>query len=308
MATTRGKIEMNEKGVTVSTTDGVPMIYGLIQQAMQKIRAIGKDGTAKNLSGKEMFKFRGIDAVYNALNPVMSELGLFVVPNILDQTREERQTTNGGRLVYTILTIRYTLYAPDGSNIEMTVIGEGMDSGDKSANKAMSIGLKYAMFQLFMIPTEDVRDPDADVYDNVLPENHAISAPVRPANGLHVVEQAKRPETASQGATVAKVSALPPIEQEQPAPAVQTPPRAVPESENPVKAYLLKAMKQLREDRGITVQANNKLFADQTKALISAGLAPDKKTDEYTMQEAEELIDAMYKNFPPTSAVMNKPT
>ena len=37
-----------------------------------------------------------------------------------------------------------------------------MDSGDKASNKALSIGLKYAMLQVFCIPTEDDKDPDAE--------------------------------------------------------------------------------------------------------------------------------------------------
>ena len=72
-----------------------------------------------------------------------------------------------------------------------------------------------------------------------------------------------------------------------------------------VDIFLRKAIKQLREDRGIGYQENNKLFADQFKALVEAGLAPNKRREEYTLEEAEALIDAMYKNFPPTSAVMN---
>lgn len=145
-------------------------IYGLIGKAMQKIGAIGKDSTATNTSGKQMYKFRGIDAVYNALNPVMSELGLFICPEVLEQTREERKTSSGGNLVYSILKVKFTMYAPDGSSVSCVVIGEGMDSGDKASNKAMSIALKYACFQLFMIPTEDMVDPDAEVHDDVLPK------------------------------------------------------------------------------------------------------------------------------------------
>ena len=140
-------------------------IYGLIGQAMKKIRAIGKDSTATNQSGKQMYKFRGIDAVYNALNPVMGELGLFICPEVLEQTREERKTMNGGTLIYSILKVKFTMYAPDGSNVSCVVIGEGMDSGDKASNKAMSIALKYMMFQLFMIPTEEMIDPDAEVHE-----------------------------------------------------------------------------------------------------------------------------------------------
>ena len=65
------------------------------------------------------------------------------------------------------------MYAPDGSNVSGTLIGEGMDSGDKASNKAMSIAMKYFCFQTFMIPTEEMKDPDAEVHDNVLPRQDA---------------------------------------------------------------------------------------------------------------------------------------
>lgn len=140
-------------------------IHELIGKGMARIGAIGKD--SKNT--QQGFMYRGIDAVYNALNPVMAELGLFITPEIIDQKREERATKTGSVLTYTILTIKYTVYAPDGSNVQLTVIGEGMDSGDKSSNKAMSVAMKYAMFQLFLIPTEELKDPDADVYTDIQP-------------------------------------------------------------------------------------------------------------------------------------------
>lgn len=141
-------------------------IHELIGKGMARIGAIGKD--SKN--AQQGFMYRGIDAVYNALNPVMAELGLFITPEIIDQKREERVTKTGAVLTYTILTIKYTVYAPDGSNVTLTVLGEGMDSGDKSSNKAMSIAMKYAMFQLFLIPTEELKDPDADVYTDIQPK------------------------------------------------------------------------------------------------------------------------------------------
>ena len=141
-------------------------IYSLIGEAMRKIGAIEK--TSKN--DKQGWKYRGIDAVYNSLNPVMSDLGLFICPEILDEKREERRTSNGGVLIYTVLTMRYTVYAPDGSSVSLTVVGEGMDSGDKSSNKAMSVAMKYAMFQLFFIPTEELKDPDAETMEGVLPQ------------------------------------------------------------------------------------------------------------------------------------------
>lgn len=137
------------------------MIFGLMGQAMREIGAIGKN--TKNQ--QQGFMYRGIDAVYNALNPVMSKLGLFLCPEVLEQTREERVNKNGTTLLYSILKIKYTMYAPDGSNVSCVVIGEGMDSGDKASNKAMSVAMKYAAFQLFMIPTEELVDPDEEVHD-----------------------------------------------------------------------------------------------------------------------------------------------
>lgn len=40
-----------------------------------------------------------------------------------------------------------------------------MDSGDKATNKAMAIAFKYACFQIFCIPTEEMKDPDAECHD-----------------------------------------------------------------------------------------------------------------------------------------------
>ena len=66
-----------------------------------------------------------------------------------------------------------------------------------------------------------------------------------------------------------------------------------------VRAYLTAELKCLREARGISAAENNKLFAKQMESLIDSGLAPNKPLDEYTMEEAEALIDGMYKNFSP---------
>ena len=136
-------------------------IYSLIGQAMQMIGAIGKDSRNE----QQKFMYRGVDAVMNALNPVMSKLGLFICPEVLEQTREERTNKNGTTLLYSILKMKYTMYAPDGSNVSCVVMGEGMDTGDKGSNKAMSVALKYACFQLFMIPTEEMVDPDAECHE-----------------------------------------------------------------------------------------------------------------------------------------------
>lgn len=136
-------------------------IYSTINAVMADIGVIGKD--KKNQ--QQNWKYRGIDDVMNALQPSMIKHGLFIVPTVLEQHREERQTSRGGNLIYSVCKVQYTFYAKDGSSVSCVVIGEGMDSGDKSSNKAMAIAMKYACFQVFCIPTEETHNADANLID-----------------------------------------------------------------------------------------------------------------------------------------------
>jgi hypothetical protein len=137
--------------------DTTPAIYKAIIGVMAEINAIGKD--RKNQ--QQGFAYRGIDDVMNELHAALTKNKVFVVPEVLNEERSTGKTRSGGDLFYTRLKIRFTFYAEDGSSVAAVVIGEAMDSGDKASNKALSIGLKYAMLQVFCIPTEDEKDPDA---------------------------------------------------------------------------------------------------------------------------------------------------
>ena len=138
-------------------------IYQSIGAIMAEIDAVGKD----KFNPQQKFKYRGVDDVMNALHPLLAKHKVFCTTQVLDQTREERQTKTGGNLIYSICKVRFTFYAEDGSSVESVTIGEGMDSGDKATNKAMSIAFKYAFFQLFCIPTEEMAkdDPDGESHE-----------------------------------------------------------------------------------------------------------------------------------------------
>lgn len=142
-------------------------IYEAIANVMEDIGSVGK-----NKKSQQGYMFRGIDDVMNALSPALVKNKVFIVPEILEQTREERQTAKGGTLIFSICKIKYSFYTVDGSCVECVVVGEGMDSGDKATNKAMAIAYKYACFQVFCIPTEEMKDPNNDSPD-VLPDKRA---------------------------------------------------------------------------------------------------------------------------------------
>jgi hypothetical protein len=136
-------------------------IYQSINAIMKHVPSIGKD--RKNQ--QQGYNFRGIDDMYNALNPLLAEHGVFATSEVLNTEREERQTKSGGTLFYSILTVKFTFFATDGSSVTSTMIGEGMDSADKASNKAMSTAYKYALMQLFCIPTEDVKDTEYQTHE-----------------------------------------------------------------------------------------------------------------------------------------------
>lgn len=159
---------------------GAPLIYQAIPKVMEEVGCVEKN--QRNL--QQGFKFRGIDAVMNALYPAFVKNKVFVVPEVLEQSREERQTRNGANMIYSVCKIRYTFFAEDGSNVSAVVVGEGMDSGDKATNKAMASAFKYACFQVFCIPTEEMKEQDPDaktpessVQKKLLPEAKPSSTP-----------------------------------------------------------------------------------------------------------------------------------
>jgi len=134
------------------------LIFQKIPAIMADVGAIGKNRE----NDSQHYSFRGIDDVYNELHELLAKHKVFTVPEILTERHEERKSRSGSLLIYRIFSIRYTFYAEDGSSVAAVVVGEGMDSGDKAGNKAMSVAHKYALLQVFCIPTDDPKDPEND--------------------------------------------------------------------------------------------------------------------------------------------------
>lgn len=199
----------------MENVNNAPMIYRAICDVMQDIGAVGKN--QRNTT--QGFMFRGIDAVMNAISPALIKHKVFVVPEILEQSREERTTAKGTQLIYSICRIKYTFYAEDGSSVSAITIGEGMDSGDKATNKAMAIAFKYACFQVFCIPTEEMVDPDSEspevkgvgkkpskTKQEVVSSANGASAKVTQAMVTTIVEKIKKYEP--KGVKLEKILAL----------------------------------------------------------------------------------------------------
>lgn len=132
------------------------LIFERLSMVQGELPAIGKD----RFNQQQGFKFRGVDDVLNALNPLLSKYSVFFSPTVLERVVAQRSTRNGGIMYEVNLHVQYTFFTDDGSHFTATAWGEGTDSGDKATNKAMTLAMKNVLLQVFSINTTDNQDPD----------------------------------------------------------------------------------------------------------------------------------------------------
>jgi hypothetical protein len=150
-------------------------IYQAMRAVMSDIGALGITKSRKNQ--QQGYSFRGIDEVYNEMNPLFAKHGVLMLPRVISSEQTDRMNKSGGLLIYTRLHIEFDFIATeDGSKHTVATVGEAMDSADKSSNKAMAAAYKYAAMMAFCIPTEGDNDADATTHQ-VVPK--AAPAPVK---------------------------------------------------------------------------------------------------------------------------------
>ena len=133
---------------------------------VKDIGAITKD--QKNQA--QGFKFRGIDQFVNALYPALTKHGVFMTPRAVQFNQElkdvVRSSGKTGVDKHVSILMEYDFFAEDGSKVTVGPIpAEGVDSGDKATNKALSAALKYALIQTFSVPTEDMAEADLETLE-----------------------------------------------------------------------------------------------------------------------------------------------
>lgn len=142
-------------------------VYQAINNVQADLARVGIEKARKNV--QQGYMFRGIDDVYCALSPLLAKHGLCILPRVVSRDMTERQTAKGGLLFYTVLTVEFDFVAvEDGSKHTIVTVGEAMDSGDKSSNKAMSAAYKYAALQAFAVPTEGDNDAEYQSHEIAL--------------------------------------------------------------------------------------------------------------------------------------------
>lgn len=134
-------------------------IYAAMAEIMHEVGWVGKN--KKNPT--QGYAYRSVDDVIAALQGIMADKGVVCIPRVVERERESWTNAKNTVMTSTRLLVDHTFYAADGSHVVCTTLGEALDTSDKSANKAMTAALKYALVECFLIPTFE---PDRDTEEH----------------------------------------------------------------------------------------------------------------------------------------------
>lgn len=140
-----------------------------VQQAlaavMADVQAVGKTGR----NTQQNYSFRGIDAVVNAVGPILRKHGVLVLPRL--RSYEYGTVEVGAKrtpMGHVRVEVEYVFVGPEGDQLPTVAPGEAMDSGDKATPKAMSVAFRTALLQALALPTDEP-DPDEQTYERPTP-------------------------------------------------------------------------------------------------------------------------------------------
>jgi len=158
-----------------------------IAAVMGKLGPIGKTEAAKGVP----YKFRGIEAMTAALQPILAEVGLVIIPSaqsiVIDPSPGQKEAWQD-----VMVKFDWIIMGPDGDSITASTYGIGRDHTDKGANKAQTQAFKYLLMHLFCV--SDPKD-DGDSHDYTDAFEDAASARPEGLDELWaaVLEAAKGP-------------------------------------------------------------------------------------------------------------------
>lgn len=101
------------------------------------------------------YEFRGIDAVLNAVGPVLRKHGVIVVQVGVQPEYSTVPTANNKVMNYCRVTVTYAVFGPRGDRlpVDLVSVGEAFDSGDKATPKAVSVALRSLFLNNLAVPT-----------------------------------------------------------------------------------------------------------------------------------------------------------
>lgn len=143
-------------------SESEPAPVGKIFAKMASILAEFPVVTKDRQNAGQGYKFRGIDDVYVAAQPLLAKHKVFPLPTYMELKFTEVGKTAKGASQYRAEVsgmLRFT--AVDGSFVDVSIVGEGFDTADKAGMKAISNAVKYGYWNTFCVPSDVPKDSEA---------------------------------------------------------------------------------------------------------------------------------------------------
>ena len=142
-----------------------------VVQVMREVKNIEKNLNVG--SGNSSYKGVADKDVKHKVGEAMARAGLAILPIDIEPKitveRWSEETNYGPKIkqsVFTEVKTKYLLIHESGESQEIIGYGHGVDSQDKSAGKATTYALKYALLYAFMVPTGTIDDADTKHSDD----------------------------------------------------------------------------------------------------------------------------------------------
>jgi hypothetical protein len=287
-------------------------IHTAIRNVSQKIGTLSRDQPVFTDSGR-VYNVIGIDQIHAALQPLLVEEGITVIPNVTEfRSWDVGESPN--RVHFAQVRVEFTLTGSDGTSIVGSSAGEGSSDTDKALPAAISLAEKSFWKQILLLKTNDI-DPDASGVglSGTNPKRDAAPA-ARTASAAVAATNTASPN-AEPAAPASGIDQLTAMSEPPPAPVPQTQPalenavqrqqptgEAVSEKQAQLISVILTGKKNpdFPNNQGMTQGQAYDFVEGVVGRALDRSVHYTKKFLELTKDEAKKVMDAI-KQIPGVS-------
>jgi len=128
---------------------------------IEAMAEVGKELRSVSMRNMQRYKARHIYDVYNNIQPLLAKHGVMIGRKLISEEHKEVKSAKGTTGTHRYQMWEFTFHcAKDKSTFSTTFPAESIDWGDKSASQCDAMAYKQMLIHTFLIPTEDMIDPD----------------------------------------------------------------------------------------------------------------------------------------------------
>jgi hypothetical protein len=159
--------------MTAEKNNGGPGIYAALVRAQKFIAITGIPEDARNDFNR--FDYRSIKGLVAGVVPALIDSGLTVCPRVISCDLKEIKTSSGKQSFSALVHVSYLVtYDGDGSLIEGSVFGYGVEKDTMAVRYAMTAAYKTFLEQLFCISHKGLSEGGEVADDEGAPKSEAL--------------------------------------------------------------------------------------------------------------------------------------